>query len=310
MSAIRLATLEAAARRTRAVLAARGLGPGAPPAAEAPLSAVLLCRAGRLAMLASALGSDVKALCALAVSGALEYAAAGTFDAFVIDAPSLGVEAGTAVEEARRRANIVDLPLIVVVSEAERGWFGAGDAEALVAIEDVSASVHALGGEFRRLRRLKQELRTAKALTYPDTASGLPGRDLFAAHIGEVIAHSEKPVTLGALRVTAPSGSADDILRPAAALIQSVTRSEDVIAEMGSGTFGLLFPGAEPGAAGRVVARVAGVVQNSAVLAGGSVIQPVVEHAALPVEGPSFAALWERVEATLDAAGQRMDEVS
>lgn len=299
MSAIRLATLEAAALRTRAVLAARGLDPAAALAPEAPLSAILLCRAGRLAQLAMALGSDVKALCALSIPGALEYAASGTFDAFVIDAPSLGVEAGTAVEEARRRANLVDLPLIVVVSEAERGWFGPGDAEALLAIEEVSGGVHELGGAFRRLRRLKAELRAAKALTFPGTASGLPGRDLLAAHVGEVIARGERPVTLGALRVTAPGGSADDILRPTAALIQSVTRPEDVIAEIGGGAFGLLFPGAETGAAARVIARVAGVVQNSAVLVGETVIQPVVGYAALPVEGPSFEALWARVETTL-----------
>jgi hypothetical protein len=301
LSAIRLATLEAAARRTGVVLSARGIDPAASMPPDGPLAAILLCRAGRLAMLASALGSDVKALCALSISGALEYAASGTFDALVIDAPSLGVEAGTAVEEARRRANLTDLPLIVVVSEAERGWFGPGDAEALVSIDEVSSGVHALGREFRRLRRLKRELRAAKVLSFPETGSGLPGRDLLAAHVAEVLATGEAPVTLGAVRVSAPGGSADEILRPTAGLIQSVTRSEDVIADLGAGAFGLLFPGAEPGPAARVVARVAGVVQNSAVVIGGAVVQPIVEYAALPVEGPSFDALWQRIEAALDA---------
>lgn len=304
MTTDRLSVLEAAIRRTRDVLAAHGLTPPPATAATGPLSVILLCRGGRLGKLAAAIGPQSETLCALSAPVAIEFLLSGAYDAFVVDADSLGADAQAAVSEARRHSSLSDVPVLVVTAT------GANLAEpgaTAVTLADLSSRLHETASAARRVGELRRELRDLKRQVIGRTASGLSNRDAFIAHIAHVLRHGEAPVAVGILRTRMPRDGAvpsDLISRPIAALLGSVTRAEDAIAEIAPGTFALLFPGAQPHHAERVVTRLAAVVENSALLAAdGSVVQPKVDHAEVAIAGmASVDAVWHSLETKLAAA--------
>jgi GGDEF domain-containing protein len=305
MTADRLSVLQAAVRRTRHVLTAHGLAPPPPAAETGPFSVILLCRGGRLGKLAAAVGPKSETLCALSVSVAIEFLLSGTYDVLVIDAESLGADAQTAVGEVRRHTSLSDVPILIVTSSGTA--FAAQGVTARVALPDLSARLHEVANAARHVGQLRRELRELKRHVVGHTASGLSNRNAFTAHIAYALGNAEAPVAIGVMRMRMPGDGAAPpaiVSRPIAALLGTVTRAEDVIAEIAPGTFALLFPGAQPHDAERVVARLAAVVENSALLAAdGSVVQPKVDHAEVAIAGmASVDAVWHSLEEKLAAA--------
>jgi len=314
MSVDRLAVVERALVRSRAVLSAFGVDrANEGDAAQAALSAILLCRGGRLGKLAAAAGSDVDVLCALSAAVAQEFLLAGSFDALVIDGTSLGVEARLVVEEVRRVVQLIDLPVIVVAAPFDASIYEEVGASAVVIVDELAAALKRHAGAYRAVRAAKRTLRALKAVVVGDTASGLSGRALFAAHLERIVATREAPVTLGVLKVTLPGIDEDaplpsQVLKPIAGLLTTITRAEDVVAEIRSATFGLLFPGADVTQARRVVQRLAAVTESSAIVArdGATVLQPAVDHAVVSLDAfASVEDIWQEMRARIQEAASR-----
>jgi hypothetical protein len=294
----RIARLMQAVERGRAVLRSFGAEPPPPDVpAEAPLSVVLLCRGGRLGRIASAAGSRVDVLCALSTPVALEFLATGRFDALVIDAASLGLEARIALEDARRMPILTDVPVVVVASPFDGPIYGELGATAVVTLDGLEPAILAHGAVFKAVRTLKADLRDIRSVVVQPGESGLSGRALLAAHLERVLASGERDVSLGVMALSLASGAPvpTRIVRAAADLVRSVTRSEDTVAELRPATFGLILPGATGAEAERVARRLSGIVESSAVLDadGANPVQPVVDRAIVTLSpGLSLDAVW------------------
>lgn len=298
-----------AVERSRAVLRAFGAEPKPPQVpAEAPLSVVLLCRGGRLGRIASAAGSRVDVLCALSTPVALEFLATGRFDALVIDAISLGLEARIALEDARRMPVLTDVPVIVVASPYDEPFYSDMGATAVVALDQLQPALLSHGAVFRTVRTLKADLRDLRAVVVQPGDSGLSGRPLLVAHLERVSSAGETDVAFVVLALTLSNAKPvpQRILRAAAALVRSVTRAEDTIAEFKPASFGLVLPGAPGAEAEKVARRLAAIVESSAVLDENDQepLQPRVDMAVVVLQpNMSSDAIWSAVRHGLDRSG-------
>jgi hypothetical protein len=274
----RVRALDAAAARLRAVASAP---PSRPADEDGPLAAILLCRGGRLGALAQAAGRGVEALCAFSTPIAIEFLQAGAYDALVVDAPSLGPGADRAVEEVRRIGALADLPVVVVDGERAEGSSPGAFATGL---DGLAATLAERGRAYRRLRASRRELRALKRAAAAGP-SGLPDGAFLTANLRHALAARERGLTLGLLAIEAEGGEPPANLRRAVGdLLAMLTRAEDVAAEIAPGRFGLVFVAADPEHAERLMTRLAGVVQNSAVLASdGRVIRASVRISAQPL---------------------------
>lgn len=295
----RLTCLEAAVKRARTVAAARGLAPTLLNAMEdRPVSAILLCRGGRLGSLVGAAGPGIETLCALNVGVAIEFLLSGNYDAAVIDAVSLAEATPDAIEQLRRQSQLADMPIIVVVPPFDTSRFIELGASATVLLGELRAALLALAPGYRRVVDLKRELRLMKAASIGDTISGLAGADYLDAHITAAIAAVEAPVALGTIHIALGGPSPGGMSRAVASLILNLTRAEDVVAELDPSRFAVLFCGIEGAEAHRVLDRLRAVVEQSAVLGhdGDEVLVPRVTQGLTEVAGfASTRELWQAI---------------
>lgn len=297
----RLNGLETAAKRVRTVAAARGMAAiPLDPASDRPASAILLCRGGRLGSLVGALCPAVETICALNVRVAIEFLTSGNYDAAIIDAVSLGTVAREAVEQLRRQSQLGDMPIIVVAPPFEADGFVEIGASAAVPLGELRGALFALTPAYRRLIGLKRELRLSKAATNGGTMSGLAGADFLDAHIAEVIAAAEAPVALGTIHLALGTGrvSLDTMSCAVARLVMTLTRAEDVVAELDPSRFAILFCGIEDAEACRVLDRLRAVIEHSAMLGqdGDEVLVPRVTQSLTRVAGfASTRELWQAI---------------
>lgn len=250
---------------------------------------------------------------------AFDYLHESAFDAAVLwggedHAPALSIASGM-----KRNTRLYHIPLMLYLrGEATIGLtevFGRGFADIASAQTDeveTARRVIALGRAYRRHLAIRKALDAGREIGGMEAATGLFGRDLFAAHLKRIADGARarrRPLSVCVLRVsettavTAARGGGwlDRALPQIGAMVSRLVRVEDTAARLSGEVFALALP-ATRGAAARLAAeRIAAVIACTAFDAGPDKPPFVVEFqvgAAELQDGESPAALLER--ASLD----------
>lgn len=253
---------------------------------------------------------------------AFDYLHESAFDAAVLwggedHAPALSIASGM-----KRNTRLYHIPLmlylrgpgeIALTEVFHRGFADIASAQTDEA--ETARRVIALGRTYRRHLAIRKALDAGRDSGGVEPATGLFGRDLFAAHlkrIAEGARERKRPLSVCVLRVSETAavtaarqgGWLDRALPQIGAMVSRLVRVEDTPARLASEVFALALPATRGPAARLAAERIAAVIACTAFDAGADKPPFVVEFqvgAAELGDGENPAALLERASADLAA---------
>ncbi len=306
MNQQRFDRLTAALARTRRVLASFDALGDVAPFADGQRAVLILCAPDRFAAIAFSLGPGIESIGAMTATAALDFLAAREFDACVIDHSSAGRDVNHFLETARAEGILHGVPTVVLGGVSLEPLLLEAGATAVVGPESLGLRVLPLAAAARTARLARREMSALRDIAVRPGVSGLSGRELFEAHLADILANGEGPMGVALISIEGPVAAMATVSR----LVRVLTRAEDVAAEIAPGRVALLLPGADGGDAQRVGNRLVAVAENSMVLdpATGEAVRPKASRIGLALAGFSsvsevLAALDRRIgEALRDRA--------
>lgn len=218
---------------------------------------------------------------ALTNASALDYLAAGSFDAVVVNA---GIDIGPYIEfirELRRNSRQFNLPVLLLAeSDALQGMqslFAAGFTDIVAKPytgEELSLRVDTFVQEARFRDSLKRTYASARHFATSDALTGLYNRGFLMEHLVAVIAdasRSSQSFSLAGLsianmdRINAMLGYAggDRIIRQIGETIALLVRGEDLACRHSGSKFTILLPDTSVQRATLALSRITGVVGHT-----------------------------------------------
>ncbi len=248
--------------------------------------------------------SGVHVVAALTPATTLDYLAAESFDAVLLNINGDAVDWLSVSETMRRNPKLYNIPVIVVADLAQLGppeeayRDGVSDIVAKpVSATELSKRVEALVREARFRSALQDVYARSRHNLTNDALTGLFTYGFLHAHIETVVADSlrtNQDLTVaffdieGMARINEAHGYAigDAVIRQVGSMIGMLVRGEDIPARYGGAEFALILPNTSEDVAHYAIQRILGVINNT-------LFPSACEQTAIPVTLKcGIASLW------------------
>lgn len=267
-------------------------------------------------------GMDV--IAALTSYGAFDYLHERAFDAVLLWGGEQPAEALAIAGGMRRNTRLFHTPVmlrlkkLVEIDAGDAFLRGVNDiANPEATVEEIADRLLRLAGGYRRQMTIRKTLDAMRHRPEMDAATGLFGRDLFAAHLARLSQASrerQRSLSLCVLRMAEtpdiararPSGMLDRAVPQIGSMISRLVRSEDTAGRLSNDVFAIALPATSLSQARNVGERIAAVISCTAFEAGQGKPPFVVDFhigaAEIQAGEPAAAALMRAAQQTADAA--------